>query len=207
MPKTTLRIKPKKGSDFPFSGYILYVDGAMSELAATFNGSVPTVCNVMEFHDLALVSEVADYLGIEATDLADRRKLSVNDKIAIWCLAFKNRYGTAYKVNRAETTAVANVPVSDALVAAFFDCGEWWAKTKTLSVYCKYVNELRRLIANPPPAAPAPGPKHPDYYDKKYESTLTGDDLTAYWRHLKSKGWTKTESQGGGSVWRNPNGK
>jgi len=81
-------------------------------------------------------------------DLAKVRELKVNSqqqKIALWCELYKQRYGYSYKVTTAEASAMKNADATVELINLFFDLNEWWSKEKTISRYAKNINEIKRI--------------------------------------------------------------
>lgn len=76
------------------------------------------------------------------------RELKVStqqQKIALWCELYKQRYGYNYKVTTAEASAMKNADATVELINLFFDLNEWWSKEKTISRYTKNINEIKRI--------------------------------------------------------------
>lgn len=71
---------------------------------------------------------------------------STNQKIALWCELYKQRYGYNYQVSTAEASAIKNVDVTVELINLFFQLNEWWSKEKTISRYAKNINEIKRIF-------------------------------------------------------------
>lgn len=73
---------------------------------------------------------------------------STQEKVAIWCAAYKEMYGRSYKVTQVEAGMLKGVEVNRDLALFFFSLTKkdaWWADTKTISNYVKNYNEVRRL--------------------------------------------------------------
>ncbi len=83
-------------------------------------------------------------------EVAKVRELKVNttnQKIALWCELYKQRYGYNYKVLPSEANLMKNTDVTVDLINLFFDLQEWWSKEKTLTRYAKNINEIKRIFA------------------------------------------------------------
>lgn len=71
---------------------------------------------------------------------------STNQKIALWCELYKQRYGYNYQVSSAEASAIKNTDVTVELINLFFDLTEWWSNEKTIGRYTKNINEIKRIF-------------------------------------------------------------
>jgi predicted 3-demethylubiquinone-9 3-methyltransferase (glyoxalase superfamily) len=115
---------------------------------------------------------------------------------AAWCNLYQDRYKIAYKMNDRQAGMLNTLGDIQheflELVKFFFGLEEWWAKTKDVATFVKYINEIRRLQATPK-VEEKQKPKFPLEYNKAFEATLTGQDLSEYWKHLRDNGWQKTQ--------------
>lgn len=105
-----------------------------------------------------------------------------NEKIAIFCRYYESYAGHKYKISRPEIGMIKRTEVSEPLIKKFFESKEFWAKIKSVSYYCKNINEIKRLTeinANN---------LHPNHYDAEYMKKLTGPEISDYYKHLRSLG-------------------
>jgi hypothetical protein len=116
--------------------------------------------------------------------------------VAIWCKLYQQRYKVAYKITDSQAGLLNNLGATEEefedLVIFFFGLEEWWAKTKNTHTFVKYINEIRRLQANPVQEE-KPKAKFPDEYSIAFEKGLNGNELSDYWAYLRSIGWKKTD--------------
>lgn len=107
---------------------------------------------------------------------------AVNEKIALFCRHYEAFAGVKYKVSKAEIGMLKKTEITEDLAAKFFACTEFWAKVKSVSYYCKNVNEIKRLQHQKTASS------HPNFWDKDYFSRLPSEKVTEYYRHLRSLG-------------------
>jgi hypothetical protein len=74
--------------------------------------------------------------------------------VKLFCDLYKMFYESDYKTPTKEAAMLHTVLSCDESEATklfnlFFTCQEYWAKPKTIAVFCKYVNEVRRLLVTP----------------------------------------------------------
>jgi len=114
--------------------------------------------------------------------LMQKIKEKSNNKIAIFCRFFMEyKQGQKYKTSKAESGMIKDVEVTELLCKAYFECNEWWCKVKSISNYCKYINEIRGLTLGS-------NSKYLSYWSKAYEKKLPTEELSLYWAHLRSLG-------------------
>ncbi len=107
---------------------------------------------------------------------------AVNEKIALFCRHYEAYAGIKYKIKPAEVGMLKKTEIDEDLVAKFFVCTEFWAKVKSVSYYCKNINEIKRLQHQKTSSS------HPNFWDKDYFSRLPTEKVTEYYRHLRSLG-------------------
>ncbi len=76
-----------------------------------------------------------------------KNEIPANIKIAIWCDLYQAKYNDKYRVTKAEAKMLQSVEVTQELVQVFFTLNEWWSKIKSISVYVKYYNEIKRFAS------------------------------------------------------------
>jgi hypothetical protein len=171
----------------PGAIYLRYEKGELSavlfELNAALNDQVYTAFKqrLMQGENLKMLSEC-----FEVKELNNGR--SVQDKIVMFCSAFKFHRGIPYKPKEVEKANLKNVPVTRELL-------ETWFKSPlanyTLDNYIKRINITRDWARN------GQGnhliKQLPDDYDPTFEASLSGERLTQYWAHLRTNGYTKTD--------------
>lgn len=132
-----------------------------------------------------------------------QKVLSIDKKIALFCTNYKEyvlkKTGKAvsYTPMKKDIAALKQIPVTPALIQAYFNCEEWWCKQKNMANYTHNINNIKLLLAN----AGTTKSKYPMDYDPVFERTLQPKELTGYWAHLRANGW-KQQSRSGGKVWK-----
>jgi hypothetical protein len=175
------------GKLIPGSIYLRYEKGVLTAIAFELTDAMnEQVWNA--FKQRLNLQDNLKLLGenFEVKELGNGR--SVQDKIVLFCSAFKHHRGIPYKPKEVEKANLKNVPVTRELL-------EMWFKSPlanyTLDNYIKRINITRDWLHN--------GMNNhllsafPDDYDPSFEATLKGDRLTNYWAHLREKGWKKTD--------------
>jgi hypothetical protein len=117
---------------------------------------------------------------------------SVADKVAHFCIKYREHKGVAYRAGKEEKANLKGVTINDQLLNTYFTAIQYpFTQTKTMADYVRHYNAVRDLAANGKQVKSS----FPDVYDKEYEKRL-GDDvskLQRYWQHLRSLGWSKVE--------------
>ena len=90
-------------------------------------------------------SETIDRLKAVAK-IRELKVNTTNQKIALWCELYKQRYGYNYKVLPSEANLMKSTDVTVDLINLFFDLQIWWSKEKTISRYAKNINEIKRIF-------------------------------------------------------------
>ena len=184
-----------KVSDYKFTSrnidgavYARYQNGDLTAIALEINK--PIEFNIWEM----LVRKIAikEKMLFVGKDFIEVRKLdnarSVQDKIVLFCSAYKHHRGIPYKATTLEKANLKNVPVDSKLLETFFKSP---LANFNLKNYIDRINITRDWSRN--------GMNQhlqfafPDDYDPTFEKELEGERLTKYWQHLREKGWTKDE--------------
>ena len=134
-----------------------------------------------------------DYASI-GLDLVSSDSKNGGQRVALFCGAYKQKYGNSYLVSGKEGALLKQLPLTDQvdfekIVTAYFECNEWWASPKNISGLVSRINELRQWMT-----APKANKWHfPNGYSKTREQECkTNEELQAYWRHLRELGYKKT---------------
>jgi hypothetical protein len=116
---------------------------------------------------------------------------NVSDKLAAFCMAFRQYRNSAYTTKKQERANVADVMMSDRLLETYFTSNEYPLNyAKSIADYVKHYNLIRDIAANGKPVKS----KFPDVYDREYERTLEGETLSQYRQHLIKLGWRKNDA-------------
>jgi hypothetical protein len=113
---------------------------------------------------------------------------SVQDKVVMFCSAYKHFRGVPYKPTTLEKANLKNVMVNRELLTTFFKSP---LANFNMKNYIDRINITRDWQKN--------GMNQhlfnafPDEYDAKFEATLEAQRLGDYWAHLRDKGWKKDE--------------
>lgn len=117
---------------------------------------------------------------------------SVAEKVALFCLKYKEHKGVAYRAQKEEKANMKTVTVNAQLLDAYFTSEKFpLNQFKSMADYIKNYNTVRDLAANGVKAKSS----FPDVYDLQYEQMISVDvsKLQRYWEHLRSLGWKKVD--------------
>lgn len=124
-------------------------------------------------------------------------ELPVNEKIALFCRAYKYYKLIPYKVSPSDAGKIKHIDINKQLLKVYFTSNNFLFKGKhSISNLVKYFNELRSEAA-----APASG-KFPNKWDKDFERKLSGKELIEYWKHLRAIGWVRVTPVQGAPFWK-----
>ena len=117
---------------------------------------------------------------------------SVADKVAMFCMLYKNHKGITYRAMKEEKANLKSVTVNEQLLNTYFATVQYpLTGIKTMADYVRHYNAVRDLATNGKPVKNS----FPEVYDKQYEAMI-GDDvskLQRYWAHLRAQGWKKAD--------------
>ena len=136
-----------------------------------------------------------DYASI-GLDLVSSDSKNGGQRVALFCGAYKHKYGNSYLVSGKEGALLKQLPLTndddfEKIVAAYFDCNDWWASPKNISGLVSRINELRQWMTAPD--ATATKWHFPNGYSKTREQECkSNEELQAYWKHLREQGYKKT---------------
>lgn len=138
-----------------------------------------------------------DYVAI-GLDLVSSDAKNGGQRVALFCGAYKQKYDNSYLVSGKEGALLKQLPLNndndfEKIVAAYFDCNEWWASPKNISGLVSRINELRQWMTAPKEDSTTTKWHFPDGYSKTREQECkTNEELQAYWKHLRAQGYQKT---------------
>lgn len=137
-----------------------------------------------------------DYAAI-GLDLVSYNAKSGGQRVALFCKAYKQKYGNSYLVSGKEGALLKQFPLTheddfEKIVAAYFECNEWWASPKNISGLVTRINELLQWIIVSKNDSAAAKWHFPNGYSKTREQECkTNEELQAYWKHLRAQGYKK----------------
>jgi hypothetical protein len=115
---------------------------------------------------------------------------NASDKLAMFCMTFRNHRNQPYTPKKNEKANMTDVSVTQQLLDVYFSNTEFpLTYAKSISDYIKNYNYIRDIAANGKPDKN----RFPDVYDREYERTLDADRLSLYWQHLNRQGWKKAD--------------
>lgn len=119
----------------------------------------------------------------EELGLTIERTAATNEKIALFCRIYEKHVGIKYKVSASDSGKIKTIQVDENLLGHYFRSENFlWKGKYSISNLVKYYNELRADIIQ------GGKPKHPDQWDAEYFRKLKTDQISDYYRHLKSLG-------------------
>lgn len=148
---------------------------------------------VLQFHFSNV--NTCDYEAI-GLDSALEDANNGGQRVAIFCAAYKKKYGNSYLASRKDGAMLKQLSLKndddfEKLLDAYFECSEWWASPKNIAGLVSRVNELRQWMSSSKDKTTAQW-HFPDGYSKTREyECKTGAELQAYWKHLRAQGYKK----------------
>jgi hypothetical protein len=135
---------------------LLYVEKKLQGFEFNFpqnRDAKKILARIFEFTDFESIEKTTELLAtIGFKYLQPQSKKEVRENYTkLFCDLWKVFYNTTYKVPKKEAAMLHTVlSCSDTeatkLFNLFFVCQEYWAKPKTIAVFAKCVNEVRRLM-------------------------------------------------------------
>jgi hypothetical protein len=143
---------------------LLYVENKLQGFEFNFpqnRDAKKILARIFEFTDFESIYKTTELLAsIGFKYLPTQSKKEVKENYTkLYCDLWKVFYNTTYKVPKKEVAMLHSVlSCSDSeatkLFNLFFVCQEYWAKPKTIAVFAKCVNEVRRLMNMQPNMQP-----------------------------------------------------
>ena len=179
---------------------LVYENGVLKSFSNEFKKPLNAVQEagikrVLQFN-FSNVNEL-DYVAI-GLDLVSEDSKNGGQRVALFCGAYKQKYGNSYLVSGKEGALLKQIPLTndddfEKIVAAYFECNEWWASPKNVSGLVSRINELRQWIILSKEGATTTKWHFPNGYNKTREQECkTNEELQAYWKHLREQGYKKT---------------
>ncbi|WP_106566475.1 hypothetical protein [Cecembia rubra] len=142
---------------------------------------------------LSALPILEEFIGrYESMGLKVERVAAPNEKIAIFCRIYEQHVGIKYKVIGADAGKIKHVQLDEALLHHYFRSDNFlWKGKYSISNLVRYYNELRAEMAT------GGRQKHPDEWDASYCTKLKADQLSDYYRHLRSRGLRAIKDQTG----------
>lgn len=169
----------------PGAIYVRYEKGQLTnilfELTDTLN---PQIYESFKARLKAFDSMTEMHQTFDVRELHQGR--SVQDKIVMFCGAFKHYRGVPYKPKELEKANLKTTPVTRQLLDVFFSSP---LANYTLDNYIKRINITRDWAVNGMNNHLADA--FPDEWNEEYSRSLDGDRLSKYYQHLRSLGWNK----------------
>jgi len=135
--------------------------------------------------------------------LEDMQKMTAREKLIVFCNGYKASKKTTYSAKQAEKANIKTVQVNEELMKAYFNHTNYPLNVaKSINDYIRHFNFVKDLAANGTPKTNRKA--FPEHYDRNYEYSLKGDEITAYHKHLRALGWESIYSPAGGTTWKAP---
>lgn len=184
----------------------VFLGEGLSELKLNFKE--PLNSNQKELFKLNLPFQVQDLngfrqLGFKVVEKAMKKQIDNGLKVALWSKHYgryvkkkaqgNNEAPKSYKIMPKEIGMLSNVLVTEEMLQAYFDCEEWWCKTKSVGNYVSRINEIELLLSTKGSSTT----KHPNKWDPNYFKTLDNAEHADYYRHLRLMGYTPVKAKTG----------
>lgn len=188
-----------------YVAFASYVNGVLSGVEITKHSfelldqlhNIPMTPFPLLESDLQLMCDkpIINIPDASATKKVER--MTVQAKIRLWCAAYKQQRNTTYNVSSKEKANLAKTAISPALLAAYFNCQEYWATTNhyDLGTYIREINKVRDLAANG--VVKREKSRWPDVYSASLVQKLQSQEVQEYYTHLRAKGLRPVKDQQG----------
>lgn len=164
------------------TAYAMYQDGWLTMLISEMK---------IDDDHLDFPCREIDLIGNTFFTNAELKPKTVADKVALFCLKYKQHKGQPYRARKEEKANMKLVTVTEQLLDTYFANVNYPLNpAKSMVDYVYHYNAIRDIAANGKPVR-----SFPDVYDREYEKII-GDDvskLQAYWAHLRAQGWSKKD--------------
>ena len=178
---------------------LVYKNGVLKSFTNGFKKPLNTIQEaeikrVLQF-DFSKI-DIHDFVAI-GLDLVPIDSLNGGQRVALFCQAYKQKYDNSYLASGKEGSLLKQLPLKnedefEKIVAAYFECNEWWALPKNIGGLVSRINELRQWMTTPKEDISTPNWYFPNGYSKTREQECkTNEELQAYWRHLRAQGFQK----------------
>lgn len=177
----------------PGQAYAIYQDGVLKQLLCDFDLPAISAITGEEFPLREL-----DLLHSEVFTAKKLEPRSVADKVALFCLHYKQHKTVAYRAGKEEKANLKHVVVNEQLLKVYLTSASYpLTGTKSMADYVRHYNAIRDLAANGKTVKSG----MPAVYDLSYEKLISEDvsKLQRYWAHLRGLGWKKENG-----VWKSP---
>lgn len=188
-----------------YRAYAAYVDGVLSGVEITKANfelldklhDVPMAPFPMLESDLELMCDKPLINIPEPKATTKIERMTVPAKIRLWCASYKKHRNTTYNVSTKEKANLAKTAITPALLAAYFNCQEYWATTNhyDLGTYIREINKVRDLAANG--VVKREKSRWPDTFNPQLLHKLQPQEVQEYYAHLRSKGLKPIKDQQG----------
>ncbi len=109
------------------------------------------------------------------------KELAANEKLALFCEAYKRHRGHKYKANGKHGNMLRPYPLTTQILEHYFTSENWYFKGKhSVPNLVRYWNELQDEMRN----GSAQG--FPNEWSQAYERSLKPEQLPQYWAHLRA---------------------
>lgn len=182
---------------------LVYLDGALDAMLNLRTISQTTPNETLKLSPAARIKHLPACAQKQKHYLyVPLQTLRVNQKIAVFCEAYKARFGEQYKVHGRESkrwnTTDAAIPAKREELDFYMSCAEYPIDTpKTITDFLGKYQQIKQLMVKNVPDA------FPDTYDRALMQKLAKDDVGRYQeyrKHLVALGYMRL-NKGGGEMW------
>jgi hypothetical protein len=136
--------------------------------------------NILPVREEQLTSGQVNLGSMVVVPLPER---TAKDKIAHFCAAFQEYRGISYRPTQNECSNIRTVPVSQDLLAVFFETP--LLLDFSIRNYIQRINVTRDILKN----GRDPKERFPNQFDKEFLQKLPSEKHPAYFKHLRALGW------------------
>lgn len=131
------------------------------------------------------------YAVLKQTNSTEENEVLANNA-NLWRKVYERNKGFKYKqeFTTKEKQILKKQNWTPELVQAWFDCDEWYAKTKTISFFDKYISEIQDwLNTQKQGITEVEKNNFPVFYSVKFKNSLPAQDVPKYLQHLQTLGY------------------
>ena len=201
--KAIFNVKSEK-----LKGYaqFVFIEGSLTELKMNFKEPLNTVQKeLFKLNFPFQVQELDQFrkLGFKVVEKNLKKQVDNGLKVALWSKYYgkyvkkkakgANEAPKSYRIMPKEIGMLSHVEVTEEMLQAYFECEEWWCKTKSVGNYVSRINEIELLLST----AGSSTTKHPNKWDRDYFNMLDSAEHADYYRHLRLMGYTPVKAKTG----------
>lgn len=173
-----------------------YTDGYLTGLSMDFKRALTNDMYVRLYNGLAFFE--SDLQRTIDLGFSVSKILPTNKAMALFCELYQKHLGKGkYIATLKDGGMLRTIKIDEPLLLAYFASERFEIKDKhSVGNLVKYHHLVRGDMVSPV----KPKGKHPDYWSKKHQDSLSAQEAPEYWNHLRSLGFERRTDRLGNTI-------